>query len=161
MVLALLQTQGPAGVEPTEEESEPAETPRAAAPWTEAPLAEPVGAEVSPEALAIPETLSEPTMEDGPVPSGEMTTRTTSALAPVGPAGHPAVDAAALSAALAAVVPALPSEHRGSLATVFRALAEALEAAAKAEAAPAAGPGVGVRPAPVAPAVRPRAPLDQ
>jgi superfamily II DNA/RNA helicase len=38
-----------------------------------------------------------------------------------------AVDPAALSTAMAAIAPALPQEHRRSLATVFRALAEALE----------------------------------
>jgi len=40
---------------------------------------------------------------------------------------HSAVDPAALAAAVAAVAPALPPEHRQSLATVFRALAQALE----------------------------------
>jgi hypothetical protein len=39
------------------------------------------------------------------------------------------VDPGALAAAVAAVAPALPREHRESLATVFRALAEALEEA--------------------------------
>jgi superfamily II DNA or RNA helicase len=39
----------------------------------------------------------------------------------------PAIDPAALSAAVAAVAPTLPPDHRRSLATVFRALAEALE----------------------------------
>jgi len=38
------------------------------------------------------------------------------------------IDPAALSAAIAAVAPALPQDHRKSLATVFRALAQALEA---------------------------------
>jgi hypothetical protein len=38
------------------------------------------------------------------------------------------VDPASLAAAVAAVAPALPPEHRKSLAVVFRALAEALEA---------------------------------
>lgn len=37
------------------------------------------------------------------------------------------VDAKAVAAAVAAVAPTLPAEHRQSLATVFRALAEALE----------------------------------
>ena len=52
------------------------------------------------------------------------------------PVAHPAsvgsptlgVDPAALAAAVAAVAPTLPSEHRRSLAVVFRALAGALEA---------------------------------
>jgi superfamily II DNA or RNA helicase len=43
-------------------------------------------------------------------------------------ASAPTVDAASLAAAVAAVAPALPPEHRKSLAVVFRALAEALEA---------------------------------
>lgn len=37
------------------------------------------------------------------------------------------VDAEALARAMAAVAPSLPAEHRGSLAVVFRALADALE----------------------------------
>ena len=41
--------------------------------------------------------------------------------------GSPAIDPAALSAAVAAVAPILPPAHRRSLATVFRALAQALE----------------------------------
>jgi hypothetical protein len=40
----------------------------------------------------------------------------------------PAVDPASLARAVAAVVPTLPPDHRKSLATVFRAMAEALEA---------------------------------
>jgi hypothetical protein len=44
------------------------------------------------------------------------------------PASSPAaIDPAALAGAVAAVAPTLPPEHRQSLATVFRALAEALE----------------------------------
>ncbi|MBI4169718.1 MAG: DEAD/DEAH box helicase [Acidobacteria bacterium] len=43
-------------------------------------------------------------------------------------AAAPTIDAAALSAAVAAVAPTLPHDHRRSLATVFRALAAALEA---------------------------------
>lgn len=39
----------------------------------------------------------------------------------------PIVDAGSLAAAVAAVAPVLPPEHRSSLAVVFRALAEALE----------------------------------
>lgn len=38
------------------------------------------------------------------------------------------VDPTVVAAAVAAVAPALPADHRRSLATVFRALAEALEA---------------------------------
>jgi hypothetical protein len=37
------------------------------------------------------------------------------------------IDARALSAAIGAVVPALPADHRRSLAVVFRALADAME----------------------------------
>jgi len=40
-----------------------------------------------------------------------------------------AIDPAALAAAVATVAPTLPQEHRRSLATVFRALAEALDGA--------------------------------
>ncbi|HZE89214.1 MAG TPA: DEAD/DEAH box helicase [Verrucomicrobiae bacterium] len=43
------------------------------------------------------------------------------------PAAGPVVDPAALARAIAAVAPTLPQKHRRSLATVFRALAEALE----------------------------------
>ncbi len=53
------------------------------------------------------------------------------ALSPAAPAPAipaPVVDPATLAAAVAAVAPALPPEHRNSLAVVFRALAEALEA---------------------------------
>jgi hypothetical protein len=46
---------------------------------------------------------------------------TTSAPAPT------AIDPAAIAGAIAAVAPTLPADHRRSLATVFRALAEALE----------------------------------
>jgi len=38
------------------------------------------------------------------------------------------VDPASLAAAVAAVAPTLPPDHRKALAVVFRALAEALEA---------------------------------
>jgi hypothetical protein len=38
------------------------------------------------------------------------------------------VDPSTVAAAIAAVAPTLPADHRRSLATVFRALAEALEA---------------------------------
>jgi superfamily II DNA or RNA helicase len=47
---------------------------------------------------------------------------------PVLQAPAPVVEPAALAQAVAAVAPTLPAEHRASLATVFRALAEALEA---------------------------------
>lgn len=44
------------------------------------------------------------------------------------PQPPPAVDPDAIAAALAAVAPALPPDHRRSLAAVFRAIAEALDA---------------------------------
>ena len=63
-----------------------------------------------------------PVSAEGPLPAAGSLPVTGTPLA-----GAPAVDPAALAAAISAVAPMLPPDHRRSLATVFRALAEALE----------------------------------
>ena len=63
-----------------------------------------------------------PVPAEGPLPAAGSLPVTGTPLA-----GAPAVDPAALAAAISAVAPMLPPDHRRSLATVFRALAEALE----------------------------------
>jgi superfamily II DNA or RNA helicase len=67
-----------------------------------------------------------------PEEEGASTGLSTLQPAPVSPADRalppPSVDPRAVAAAVAAVAPALPADHRRSLASVFRAIAEALEA---------------------------------
>jgi len=100
MLEALLRTRGP---EPAQDAGDAVE----------------VGA-LEVEAAAVPEP--EPAQET-PVPQAPEDD-VPSAGRPERPA---AVDAEALAQAVAAVAPALPKEHRRSLALVFRALADVLE----------------------------------
>jgi superfamily II DNA or RNA helicase len=142
MVLALLRTQGPAAVAQVEEE------PARSEPYAAMVIVEPTATNET-SVLSAPDEAPV-SLQEAPAPA---------VFAPVTPASQSVVDAAALSAALTAIAPALPLEHRSSLATVFRALAEALETGTAPS--PVAVPGEGGRPALVAPARRPHAPLDQ
>jgi len=91
---------------------------RTSAPGTPPPVAQAATPQDSGAraAAVIPDLSSPPTSVSQPTPS-------VTAADPK-PA---AIDPAALAAAVTAVAPTLPPEHRQSLATVFRALAEALE----------------------------------
>ncbi len=102
MIEALLKTRGP---EPEETETESA------------------GTEAEPE-LPAPEGTERPAAVDA-----EAAERTAAIGEPAGePEAPAAVDPRALAQAVAAVAPTLPKDHRRSLATVFRALADVLEA---------------------------------
>jgi len=97
----------------------------ASAPGTQTPAARSVASKDSSARVAavIPELSS--AVSRGPSAPASVSQPTAFIGAPV--QNHSAVDPAALAAAVAAVAPALPPEHRQSLATVFRALAQALE----------------------------------
>ena len=112
MVRALIETEPPV----QEPVVNPAETPDEAPtpPEAEAVLHEPARAA----------TRSEKGQTERPAAPAPKGSRPPQA----GPAeGKPAIDTAALVAAVTAALPAIPTEQRGPLATVFRALAEALE----------------------------------
>jgi superfamily II DNA or RNA helicase len=102
MIAALLRTDGPVSP-PADAAAAPAAAASSAAAAHSAPAARPA-------AVAPPAT---------PAPAQTTTTE-------ADPAAPCLVDPAALSAAVAAVAPSLPAEHRRSLAVVFRALAESL-----------------------------------
>jgi superfamily II DNA or RNA helicase len=107
MVETLLKASGP-GAPPPDRSTSGREAP-------------PRGREAPPRGREAP-----PPGREAPPPgrvSPTITTTTTPAPPPV------AVEPAVIAAAVAAVAPTLPADHRRSLATVFRALAEALEGA--------------------------------
>ncbi len=109
MVQALLRTHAPGGA------STPAHTIEAAADSDSRPgEPEPVVQTGHLEKETLSTILAQP--QAGPAPSGDR------------PMPPTAVDPSAVAAAVAAVVPTLPLDHRRSLAAVFRAIAETLEA---------------------------------
>jgi superfamily II DNA or RNA helicase len=106
MVQALLRTHAPSAAKPTVPAEEVVADPEARPDEIEpgARAGHPLNVETTPPGL--PEQIATPPAEPPLAPS--------------------AVDPNALAAAIAAVAPTLPSDHRRSLASVFRAMAEAL-----------------------------------
>ena len=97
---------------------------KVSAPGTTAPATQAAPQDSGARAAAVIPDLSSPASRGPSAPasvSPPMPPIAASALKPA------AIDAAALAGAVAAVAPTLPPEHRQSLATVFRALAEALD----------------------------------